>query len=270
MLSPVISIITTAYNANMYIEECLYSIYQQNFTNFEHIIVNDGSTDDTYDKILSFKENYRINNIVLINSTKVGRAMALNIGIKNAKSDIICIIDSDDLWHKSKLQIQYNIFINKSLDLLCTNSILFNNNILTNNISNDLSYSHTNNKLIKISLKKLLFQNIISHSSVMIKKEYCKYDDNIKSQIDYELWLRLLFNNPELKFYFLDLKLNYHRIHKSQNFESKGFVYKYNSIKLTNKYALKTKLFYIYIINLIKIPYYIFSRVLNKFITHFK
>ena len=263
MLKPVISIITTAYNADMYIEECLYSVNQQDFTNYEHIIVNDGSTDQTYNKIITFKDNNPNNSVVIIDTKKVGRAIALNIGIKNAKADIICIIDADDLWHKSKLDIQFNIFTNYDLDLLCTNSKLFNNSLLINN-SNDLKYNFDNFKLVKITYFKLLLKNIISHSSVMLKKQYCVYDENLNSQIDYELWLRLLYNNQSLKFYLLDFKLNYHRIHKEQNFESQGFLYKYNSIKLTNKFAFKSKLYQIYLINLLKIPYYFFSRLYNK------
>jgi glycosyltransferase involved in cell wall biosynthesis len=260
---PLISIITTVYNSENYIVECLNTIQNQTFSNFEHIIINDGSIDNTKDIIENYIFNNNYNNIKLINSSKIGRAKALDLAINHAITDIICIIDADDLWDSNKLLIQYNYFTKYNLDLLCTSTSLFKNSQDIDNKIVNINTSYSENILKKITLKKLLFKNLISHSSVMIKKQFCSYNTDMKSQIDYELWLRLLSKNNNLKFSFLDLKLNYHRIHKNQNFENKGFLYKYNAVKITNKYAIRNGYFDVIFFNILKIPYYSISRLLN-------
>jgi teichuronic acid biosynthesis glycosyltransferase TuaG len=270
MSKPLISIITTVFNSERHITDCLTSVYEQEFIDYEHIIVNDGSTDNTIDLIKNFILITKCNKIHVFNFDKIGRAKALNIGIQNARSEVICILDSDDIWHPSKLKIQHTFFINNNVDLLSTNTILFHE-------ISDIKHKHINNSNLlldinsnKIYYKKLLIRNTISHSSVMIKKNICIYNENLTSQIDYELWLRILHQNIFLKFYSINLPLCYHRIHHHQYFESKGLRYKFKSIKLTNEFALKNNFYHIFFINLLKIPYYIISRYLIMLYSKFK
>src|SRR5699024_2570217 len=70
----------------------------------------------------------------------------------------------------------------------------------------------------RISKKQTLKKCSLSHSSVLIKKKYCFYDETRNSQLDYELWLRL--SSQEKVLAKLNAELNYHRIHKNQSFES--------------------------------------------------
>lgn len=254
-----ISIITTTNNSELYIFDCLKTVNDQDYRDFEHLIIDDGSTDDTLKHIFHFKEIYSNNKIVIIKSQKIGRARALNLGINNAKADVICIIDSDDIWDSSKLKIQYNLFKNYNLDLLCTRTTLFkkqNDISFINNSSSEISLD----ELGKIRLRDLLFKNSISHSSVMVKKSHCLYNVELNSQIDYELWIRLLYNNPVLDFRYCPLILNFHRIHENQKFESKGLTYKFKSFLLVNNYSIKCRYYDILIFNILKLPYYIFSR----------
>ena len=263
-----ISIITTIYNSEQFIFDCLKTVNDQDFRDFEHLIIDDGSTDDSMKNIFLFKERYPDNKIILIKSERIGRAKALNLGIKNAKADVICIIDSDDIWDSSKLKIQYNLFKKYNLDLLCTRSTLFykQNHFFNNTTLCELSLD----ELKKIKLRNLLLKNNISHSSVMIKKSHCLYNEELNSQIDYELWIRLLYKNQNLDFRYCPINLNFHRIHKNQKFESTGLIYKFKSILLANKYSIKCRYYDILFFNILKFPYYFFSRYSIILISKFK
>ncbi|MBQ9221984.1 glycosyltransferase family A protein [Succinivibrio sp.] len=91
-MNPLISIIVPVYNSEKYIKKCIESILSQTVTDFELIILNDGSTDHSLDVISSFEDN----RIVLINKKNTGVANTRNEGIFVAKGDFITFVDSDD------------------------------------------------------------------------------------------------------------------------------------------------------------------------------
>ena len=89
-----ISVIVTCYNREATIKECLNSIHNQTFKNFEVIVVDDGSTDSSKNIIKEFCQ--KDNRFKLIESTHVGFPLAKNIGLDQAKGDYIIFLDSDD------------------------------------------------------------------------------------------------------------------------------------------------------------------------------
>lgn len=93
---PDISIIIPVYNSRLYIGECLASILKQRYKNYEVILVNDGSTDDSEDIIREFIAHHQLNNFLLINKPNGGVSSARNTGIKAATGTWIAFIDSDD------------------------------------------------------------------------------------------------------------------------------------------------------------------------------
>ena len=107
--------------------------------------------------------------------------------------------------------------------------------------------------------------NLISHSSVLFRKDLGFYNDQLSSQIDYEFWLRCL-SGGKLFAILNNTPLTFHRIHDGQSFENRGLSYKVNSIKLVNKYALKYLKIDILILNNLKILYYLFSRVFRGYL----
>ena len=88
-----VSIVVPVYNAEKYIRECIDSIINQKYQNIELILVNDGSTDNSYDIINGFNDN----RIIIINQENQGVSTARNIGIEAAKGDYFCFVDADDL-----------------------------------------------------------------------------------------------------------------------------------------------------------------------------
>lgn len=96
------SLIIPAYNVEKYIKKCLDSVLDQTYNNYEIIIINDGSTDNTSKILESYKSNKKIK---IINQENKGLSNARNTGVSNAKGDYILFIDSDDFIEKELLEI---------------------------------------------------------------------------------------------------------------------------------------------------------------------
>lgn len=97
-----VSVIIPAYNTELYIENCIESVEKQTYKNFEIIVVNDGSTDLTLDKINKCISKY--DNIKLINITNHGQGYARNIALKHSTGDYILFLDSDDFIERITLE----------------------------------------------------------------------------------------------------------------------------------------------------------------------
>lgn len=98
-LSPFFSVVIPLYNKAHFIESSVESVLQQGFENFELIIVDDGSTDHSVEKINHFKDK----RIVLVQQQNKGAAAARNYGVELAKSNWIAFLDADDIWKKNHL-----------------------------------------------------------------------------------------------------------------------------------------------------------------------
>lgn len=100
-----VSIITPAYNSEKYIAETILSVQAQSYSNWEMLIVDDGSTDKTAEIVASFQEkDSRIK--YFCNTTNRGSAISRNLALQKAKGKWIAFLDSDDLWHPEKLERQ--------------------------------------------------------------------------------------------------------------------------------------------------------------------
>ncbi|SDP92264.1 Glycosyl transferase family 2 [Mucilaginibacter sp. OK268] len=106
--TPKITVLMPAYNADKYIADAIGSVLEQSFTDFELLIINDGSTDDTADVINSFTDP----RIVMIYQDNKGVSLALNTGLKYARAPYIARFDADDVCHPERLQLQYDFMIN--------------------------------------------------------------------------------------------------------------------------------------------------------------
>lgn len=229
-----VSVITTVKNGSRYLEEMLDSVRNQTFKLFEHIIVDDGSSDNTVAILEEYKLRYPNYNLKVYKEATLGRGKALNVAVSKAQYDWVSIIDCDDLWHPAKLYIQYEVIKNNNtLSLLCTDTILFRNDVAFSDIKEHIVDYH------EIKRNSLLYKSIICHSSVMMRKEYAKYDEFRHSQFDKELWLRMAFEY-KLNLGIVKQNLTYHRIHDQQSFEaSKGSAYIRRSMKLSISYSVR-------------------------------
>ena len=108
-----ISIITISYNQGKYIEDCIISTLSQEYKNFEHIIIDGNSTDNTVDILKKYEEKDQ--RLKFISEKDDGPSSALNKGFKMASGEIFCFINSDDFFLKGALKF-INNFFEKNLD----------------------------------------------------------------------------------------------------------------------------------------------------------
>ena len=180
-----ISIIMAAYNAEHTIEEAINSVINQTYTNWELIVVNDCSSDNTVNLVENFcKNDIRIK---LINNVKnCGVSKTRHNGLEKTNGDWIAILDSDDFWSPDKLEKQVNLQLTSCAELLYTGSSFMDEN--SRKMSWILSVP------VKVNYQQLLKQNIISNSSVLVKKNlYENFEamgDNMHE--DFACWLKIL------------------------------------------------------------------------------
>lgn len=105
------------YNVEKFIGKCLSSLVDQTFTDFEIIAVNDGSTDDCLDILNRYKERYSF--ITVINQQNGGLSQARNAGLKVARGEYLCFVDSDDYVAPTYLEELYNACVNNGCDIAC-------------------------------------------------------------------------------------------------------------------------------------------------------
>ncbi len=125
MADPAVSIIIPLFNKEEWIIQTLLSLYRQSYRDWECIIINDGSTDESLTKVSNFIDEHPAN-WRLISLANSGQTIARNLGIQVAKGDLIAFLDADDLWHHEKLQMQVDLFhSNPKLDLILCSYVIF-------------------------------------------------------------------------------------------------------------------------------------------------
>ncbi len=184
---PKITVLMPAYNAEKYIGEAISSVLDQTFTDFELLIINDGSTDGTQQVINSFTDT----RIRLINQTNQGVAAALNIGLLNAKADIIARFDADDICLSGRLNLQYGFLKNNP------DHIIVGSNVDYIDMNGEFVFTGRMSAYRDEDIRRLIFKNCpLIHSSVMFRKEPVlkagSYNIHAHAFEDHLLWLKLL------------------------------------------------------------------------------
>ncbi len=178
-----LSVVIPTYNNQATIEETLKSIVNQTFTDFEIIIVNDGSSDRTLAIINSFSESYT--NIIVVNQNNQGPSKSRNNGAKIALGDYLVFIDADD-----KVEATY---FQKAIKILDENPKL-------QLVYSDVEFFGVKNgkwKLPKFELVSFLGSNCIPIFAVLrtsVFKNLNGFDENIDFTEDWELWIRIVSN----------------------------------------------------------------------------
>lgn len=180
-----ISIITPAFNASKTILETYNSLFSQSLQDWEWIVINDCSNDDT--ACLIEKISQKDNRVILVNNkTNSGAAVSRNIGISLARGRFIAFIDSDDLWVWNKLEKQINFMKHNNYMFTFSNYYL---------LLGDGSKKEYRVKKDFVTYKQLLKSNVIGCSTVMydsktIGKQYMPTDSDKRE--DHAAWLDLI------------------------------------------------------------------------------
>jgi glycosyltransferase involved in cell wall biosynthesis len=190
MLLPEISVIMPVYNGGLFLRDAIDSILGQTFQDFEFIIINDGSTDQTEEIILSYSDP-RIRYVK--NQKNLRLIKTLNLGVSLATGKYIARMDADDISLPTRLAMQKHIFDTKeNVDIVNINAYYLQENGI---------YFREQKSTITLgseAIKHLsILQNFISHPGVMLKSELLKHyqycDEESKEHIeDFDLWNRML------------------------------------------------------------------------------
>ncbi len=244
---PKISVVMSVFNAEKFLREAIDSILRQTYSDFEFIIINDGSNDSSR-QIMESYNDYRIK--VINNDGNKGLIYSLNKGIESAKGKYIVRMDADDIAVKTRLEKQF--------------SILENNPEIGVLSSDYISFSHSSRKYIKsISgnsrIKSfLLFSTTVCHPTLMLRKSvleenHLTYSSQAKHVEDYDLWTKLaLITNFEtiqealllyrdhvnqVSHLYLDIQKENSDIVRKNYLESLSFTYSSEELQIHNLIA---------------------------------
>lgn len=187
MSNPLVSVVMSVYNSEKYLKEAIESILSQTYTNFEFIIVNDGSTDSSLEIIQEYMG--KDERIVLISRENKGLPYSLNEGIEKAKGEYIARMDADDISLPTRFEEQVR-FMEESTEIgVCGTAI----EIFGEKINSKIYKNPEKHDEMKV---RLLFSVCFAHPTVMIKKEILdknqlKYNLEYVNAQDYELWSKI-------------------------------------------------------------------------------
>jgi teichuronic acid biosynthesis glycosyltransferase TuaG len=211
-MSSLVSIITPSYNSSKFIKDCIASVFSQTYKNWEMIIVDDCSKDNSKEIIseLSTKDK-RIKPIFL--EKNVGAAEARNAAIRQSKGKYVAFLDSDDLWNPKKLE--------KQLSFMYENEIAFSYTNYQFMSENGADLSNIILAPEKMTYDSYLKNTIIGCLTVIIDREKSGEFEmpNIRSSHDMALWLLIMKRG--FSAYGLDENLARYRIVSTSNTASK-------------------------------------------------
>lgn len=213
-----ISVLMPAYNAANFIGDAISSVLNQSFKEFELIVINDGSSDETEKIIRSFDDN----RIVLINQENTGLAQALNNGLQLAKADYIARFDADDICHPKRLEKQYSFLTINTGYIIVGSAVEYVDEFLNYIFT---YYPPKTNSDIQSSKKSIC---PFIHSSVLYRKDIIlKYGYNVHAHSfeDHLLWMNVLKEGKayNLQEPFLKVRLNPQSITIDERWRPKKF-----------------------------------------------
>jgi glycosyltransferase involved in cell wall biosynthesis len=236
-MKPSVSIIVTCYNYGSYIAECLDSIKNQTYINYEVIIVNDGSTDNSEDIIKKYLTDKRFR---YIKQENAGQTKAKNRGILESRGDLIAFLDADDVWMSDKLESQLPLFNDDKVGVVYSRSTLIDNDskIIDKKSKNEYMKPRRGDVT-----EYLMYDNFVPFSSAIVKKKCLElfggFNESLPMGIDWDLWLRI---STRFQFDYCENKLLFYRVghsgQMSKNLEKrlecadkiiKGFIKKYTA-----------------------------------------
>ena len=182
---PLVSVIMPAYNAEKYIEKAIMSVVNQTYTNWELIVIDDGSKDSTSEIVEKLaKKDERI--AFYANEKNIGVARTRNRGFDLAKGEYVALLDSDDIWLEEKLEKQLALFSETDADIVYTSY----------GIVDVEGKKYKEDYLVppQTDFEKMLGENHIGCSTVLLKKsvtEKYRFNENFYHE-DYVLWMQLL------------------------------------------------------------------------------
>ncbi|AFZ26450.1 putative glycosyltransferase [Cylindrospermum stagnale PCC 7417] len=206
VFKPTVSVIIPTYQRGHLVSQAINSVLAQTYKDYEIIVINDGSQDNTPQVLAQFSDHHRI---TAIHQANQGLSAARNAGIRSAQGKYIAFLDDDDLWEPQKLEKQISVLeANPRIGLIYSDSLFFSD-------KRGLSLRSYNTAFPTPNLQVLwtLFRyNYIPVLTVVVRRDCLDkvglFDETLRCCEDYDLWLRLIEKFP---IYFLNQPLARYR-----------------------------------------------------------
>lgn len=187
--APAVSVVMPAYNVAAFIAETLDSVFAQTFTDFEVVIVNDGSPDTA--ELERALEPYR-GRVRYFKQENLGAGAARNAALRAARGEFVAFLDADDLWLPDYLSEQMKFLRGGDYDLVYSDALIFGDSPLAGK-----TYMQTAPSNGEVSFKSLMrFECSVITSGVVARRrpilEVGLFNEEIRNGQDFELWLRLV------------------------------------------------------------------------------
>ncbi|WP_091999462.1 glycosyltransferase family 2 protein [Marinobacter pelagius] len=206
--SPLVSIVTPTYNRADYIGQAVNSVLAQTYTNFEFLIVDDGSTDNTRELLEPVLADARIRYFYQENQ---GQSVARNCALSEAKGDFVCFLDSDNYWPAEKLKQQVDLFRNHP-----DYDVVYGDIITIDEKGQEVSRKNMK-RYSGIIAKYMIRDNCVSMNTAMARRRCFEtlgaMSGKRRVADDYDLWLRF---SARFRFLYVPEFLAYYRVMDDQ------------------------------------------------------
>nr|WP_067063017.1 glycosyltransferase family A protein [Mucilaginibacter sp. L294] len=199
--TPLISVIIPNYNYSDYIITALESVAAQTYGNWECIIVDDGSTDNSREVINDFITRSRDNRFMLLQIANSGTSAAKNVGLKKAKGVLIQFLDADDLIESHKLESQLEIILKNRANLVFAESKFFTeeNGSRSYFVKFPKGYLADETLVDFALLERIITNNLVTISSPLFIKAGAPKEgfvENLNNNEDWLFWVKIAFQRP--------------------------------------------------------------------------
>lgn len=237
---PLISIIVASYNYENFIKKTLSSLISQTYNNYEIIVVDDGSQDNSLEVIKEYQKKHpQIKLFQHENSKNKGLPKSIELALNNCQGEWIAFCESDDYWDNNYLQEKVNYISNHpDVDLVVNDIHKFSKDESLGDLSlDDIRFKKLDKYILPHNMFSDLYsKNIIpTFSCVMIKKnilDNCDFNSSVPAWLDWWLWRQISFSKV---IGYLPQKLTFWRIHRDSYLNKSNN----NKTKLTKEFIKK-------------------------------
>lgn len=218
MTAPLVSVITPAYNHGRYIARCIQSVLAQTHTNWEMVIVDDGSTDDTAAVVSSFTDP-RISYVYQKNRGVGDLAGTLNLGLARTSGPLVTMLASDDTWPNYRLEKQLPLFEDSRVILVFGKGVIIDeNDTVVGEVPGPPDTQSRENRPPGVALHRMFVTNYIPQYTVLIRRSALDKIGGYQQPKglyaeDYPTHMTLALHG---EFRYQDLALGNYRMHQNQ------------------------------------------------------
>ena len=209
--TPIISVIIPTYNRAYLIGKAIKSVLNQTYQDFEIIVIDDGSTDNTKETVKSFN-NFKIRYICHTNNQ--GVSVARNTGIRASRGKYIALLDSDDEWLPEKLDKQIKVFKSEFPEV----GVVYSNVLYIDESGKNMNKLRNPKKVEGYIYEDLLGGNYVGTPSTLLIKKECfnqvgLFDDLLNAENDWDMWIRIA---KYYRFALIKIPLVKYRFHSNR------------------------------------------------------